>query len=56
LPKEKSLTKNRYRFCPPKKNPKKDIGFPNRENFNQERIQVLPIEKNLAKKKYTFFQ
>jgi hypothetical protein len=35
---------------------KKYIGFANREKFSQERIWVLPIEKNLAKKGYGFCQ
>jgi hypothetical protein len=30
------------------------MGFANRENFSQERIWVLPIEKSLTKKKKSF--
>jgi hypothetical protein len=43
LPKEKSLTKNRYRFCQKRK-------------FSQENIGALLSDKNLAKKKCNFHQ
>jgi hypothetical protein len=42
LPKKKSLTKNRYRFCPEKSLAKKQ--------------KLYPKEKKLAKKGYKFFQ
>jgi hypothetical protein len=36
--------------------PRRDIGFVKRENFSQKDIEVLPKERNLAKKKYRFYQ
>ncbi len=47
LPREKNLAKKRSSFCQEiKVQPRRDIGFVNKENFSQKGIQVLSIEKS----------